>query len=117
MYVCAESLLVVSGEKSWCQGLRGFDRLFASFNLAEGLGFRKTNLRAAAASRGSAAAAAAAAAAGDPAAAPAAGKSQQMLAALDPFLVDMKDLNKPLSPYPLLKAERCSPCKGLGFRV
>ncbi|CDJ45549.1 hypothetical protein ETH_00008240, partial [Eimeria tenella] len=60
--------------------------------------------------RRTAAAAAAAAAAADPAAAAAAaGKSQQLLAALDPFLVDMTNLNKPLNLHPLLKAERCNP--------
>ncbi|XP_026193484.1 uncharacterized protein LOC34619226 [Cyclospora cayetanensis] len=40
-------------------------------------------------------------------AAAAAAKTQQLFASLDPFLIDMTDLGKPLDVYPLLKTERC----------
>ncbi|KAL8425562.1 hypothetical protein Efla_007331 [Eimeria flavescens] len=99
------SLLAGTSEASGREGLRDLENLLsASFLSSEGLGFKRRPAKDA--TRRFAAAADEAAAA---AAAAAAGKSQQLLAALDPFLVDMTNLHKQMPVQPLLKAERCMP--------
>ncbi|KAL8433417.1 hypothetical protein ACSSS7_003899 [Eimeria intestinalis] len=103
-----ESLLAGPQDGSGREGLRDLEQLLtSSFLSVEGLGFKRRP------QKRFAAAADEAAAPGATATASGAGKSQQLLAALDPFLIDMTNLNKQMTAYPLLKAERCIPCKGI----
>ncbi|KAL8273151.1 hypothetical protein Esti_002909 [Eimeria stiedai] len=108
-----ESLLAGPPEGSGREVLRDLEQLLtSSFLSGEGLGFRRRPLRNPQKRLGAAADEAAAAAA------TATGKSQQLLAALDPFLIDMTNLNEQMRLYPLLKAERRIPWFGVkGLRL
>ena len=106
-----ESLLANPIEGGSREGFGDIARLLtSSFLSGEILGFKRGPLKGAPRR--------AAAAADEPTAAAtaAAGKLQQTLDALNPFLVNMKDLHKQINIYPLLKTERCIPRK-VGFRV